>query len=119
MTKIQIKRIYDPVKPSDGFRVLVDKLWPRGISKERADLDFWAKDIAPSAELREAFHMGADSWSAFEKAYRKELKDNPAVDDFIKLVKDKGMVTLLFASKEPEHNHAIVLADVLRSELRQ
>ena len=117
MPIIQIKRVYEPIEPGDGFRVLVDRLWPRGVSKEEAKLDLWAKDIAPSTELRGAFHEGEDSWGEFERAYRKELGHNATLGGFVDSVKDKSTVTLLFASRELEHNHAAVLASVLRSML--
>lgn len=117
MANIQIKRIYETADPDDGFRVLIDKLWPRGISKEKAKLDLWAKDITPSTELREDFHKGKDPWAEFEKLYKAELLNNPALDDFISIIKDKKMVTLLYGSKDPVHNHAVVLLGVLKNKM--
>ena len=117
MSDIRIKRVYELAGPEDGFRVLVDRLWPRGVSKEKAKLDLWAKDIAPTPKLREDFHKGKDSWEKFKKIYQKELHNNPALDSFIDTIKDKRIITLLFGSKDIKHNHAIVLLDVLKSRM--
>jgi len=118
MPTIQLKRIYEPAEPSDGFRVLVDRLWPRGVSKEEAKIDLWAKDITPTTELREDFHSGHEDWPAFEHDYRAELAQNPAFNDFIDQIKDKKTVTLLFAAKDVEHTHAKVLLAALEAKLR-
>ena len=117
MVNIQMKRIYEPAEESDGFRVLVDKLWPRGVSKEEAHIDLWAKDITPSTELRQDFHEGKDSWPEFEKLYHSELMHNPALDDFVGEIKDKHTVTLLFASHDTDHTHVKVLIDALKHKL--
>jgi len=116
MPDIRMKRIYEPAEPTDGFRVLVDRLWPRGVKKESAGLDLWAKEIAPSHELRKAFHSGYDSWQEFAVKYRAELSDNPALRNFIDTIRDKQAVTLLFAGKDTEHTHVKVIADMLKQK---
>ena len=109
---IAIKRVYDPPEPSDGFRVLVDRLWPRGLTKEKAALDLWAKDIAPSTELREEFNHRPEKFAEFKKHYRLELSKNPALVAFRKELK-QPKVTLLFGARDPKINHAAVLAEYL------
>ena len=111
---IAIKRVYDPPELSDGFRVLVDRLWPRGLTKEKAALDLWAKDIAPSTELREEFNHKPEKFAEFKKHYRLELSKNPALAAFRKELK-RPKVTLLFGARDPKINHAVVLAEYLRS----
>lgn len=109
-----IKRIYDGYEASDGYRVLVDRLWPRGISKENAHLDDWAKDITPSTEIRKEFNHEDDKWEKFKADYLSELKSNKeAVDTFVNSIKGKKKVTLLYGTKNPLHNHAVVLRDYL------
>ncbi len=117
MANIQLKRIYESADANDGFRILVDRLWPRGVSKAEAKIDLWLKEIAPTTELRQDFHDGEDTWPEFERAYRKELHDNSAMKDLLEIVKNKETVTLLFGSKDVEHNQAVVLADELRKAL--
>jgi len=109
----QLKRVYDEAEPSDGFRVLVDRLWPRGVTKERAALDLWAKDAAPSAALREAFHHGGLSWDEFAAAYRAELATNPALGDLRAVLTQHPVSTLVYGAKDAEHNHALLLRDAL------
>ena len=109
---IAIKRIYDPVTEADGKRVLVDRLWPRGISKERAHLDLWLKEIAPSTELRKEFCHKAEYWLAFQHGYHQELKDNPHIGELREIAKH-GQLTLIYAAKDPELNHALVLENYL------
>lgn len=113
MSEFVIKRIYEPAEESDGFRVLVDRLWPRGMSKERADLDLWDKDIAPSTEIRKEFGHRADEFDWFKGAYLAELSKNPAVGVFFETVADKPKVTLLYAAHDPKINHAVILRDFL------
>ena len=113
MGKIQIKRIYEPAETSDGFRVLVDRLWPRGISKERAALDLWMKDIAPSAELRLWFGHDPKRWTEFQKRYRAELKEHQSDLAELRAKIRKGTVTLLFGARDVEHNEAVVLEKIL------
>ncbi len=117
---IKVKRIYDEPAVADGFRVLVDRLWPRGITKEDAEIDLWAKDIAPSNALRKAFHADREQWGAFKKAYKAELRENKeAVEAVVKAIKAsrKRTVTLLTAAKE-ERNHVKVLGEVLGGRVK-
>ncbi len=110
---ITIKRIYDPKAPGDGYRVLVDRLWPRGISKEKASWDEWLKNIAPSTALRQWFAHYPVKWDAFRKKYDEELDENgEAVSHLLRLAR-KGKVTLLYSAKNTEHNEAAALRDYL------
>ena len=109
---IAIKRVYDPPQASDGFRVLVDRLWPRGLTKEKAALDLWAKDIAPSTELREEFNHKPEKFAEFKKRYRLELSKNPALAAFRQELK-RPKVTLLFGVRDAKVNHAVVLTEYL------
>jgi uncharacterized protein YeaO (DUF488 family) len=109
----QVKRIYDDPSPGDGYRALVDRLWPRGVSKERAELDEWAKDLAPSTELRTWFGHESSHFEQFAQRYRDELDANPVVERFVALGGDNDTVTLLFAAHDPQVNHAVVLRDYL------
>lgn len=119
MTEIKTKRAYDPAEPSDGFRVLVDRLWPRGVSKEELKNDLWAKEISPSNELRHWFHENPDgNWTAFEKRYRDELEKSPGMDDFINQLKGHKTVTLLYSSKNTTENNALVLKDYIEERLK-
>jgi len=111
--KIHTKRVYDAISTQDGYRILVDRLWPRGMKKEEADIDLWMKEIAPSTELRKWFHAGKGSFSEFKKKYLAELKENPALKDLKTLLKEHKQVTLLYAAKNEEQNHAHILADLL------
>lgn len=110
---IQIKRIYEEPAGSDGTRVLVDRLWPRGVSKERAALDLWLKDIAPSPELRMWFDHKPERFAEFSARYQDELSRNPAMTTLKELIEKATNVTLLYAAKDPEVNHAIVLLNYL------
>ena len=109
----QIKRVYDDANRADGARVLVDRLWPRGIKKEALDLELWCKDIAPSSDLRKWFDHRADRFSEFTKRYTAELDDNSAVGDLLDLESEKKTVTLLYGAKDHELNQAVVLKDYL------
>ena len=110
---ILIKRIYEPASKTDGARILVDRLWPRGVSKVEAELDAWLKDIAPSTELREWFHHEADLWSEFRKRYFAELDKNlDAVAELREWAK-KGRVSLLYAAHDEAHNNAVALREYL------
>lgn len=109
---VKIKRIYEEPDPADGKRVLVDRLWPRGISKERALVDWWLKEIAPSDELRRWFGHDPDRWEVFRLRYRSELEANRAVVEELRSLAAKGPVTLLFAAKDEERNNAVVLRDL-------
>lgn len=112
--RILLKRVYEPADEGDGFRVLVDRLWPRGESKERAAVDLWLKDAAPSTELRKWFNHEVEKWDEFRRRYVEELKANPgAVEEFRKAVKGKRTVTLLYGAKDEAHNQAVVLKEFL------
>jgi uncharacterized protein YeaO (DUF488 family) len=112
-----IKRIYDPPEASDGFRMLVDRLWPRGVSKERAELDAWNRDIAPSPELRTEWHHDPTRFDEFAARYRAELDANPAAEALLALGgehhREHGRVTLLFGARDEHVNHAAVLLEWL------
>lgn len=111
---IRLKRIYEKVTRIDGFRILVDRLWPRGVSKEKAALDLWLKDIAPSDVLRKWFGHDPDKWRGFQKKYRSEIIANKVVFDKLKgIVKKRKNVTLLYAARDEKHNGAIVIRDSL------
>jgi uncharacterized protein YeaO (DUF488 family) len=111
------KRIYAPPSHEDGFRVLVDRLWPRGVKRETAKIDLWAKDIAPSDALRREFHGHPPRWDKFVAAYRKELACEPAASAARDLLAHRkiGTVTLLYAARDEEHNNAVALKAWLES----
>lgn len=108
----RLKRVYDAPADDDGLRVLVDRLWPRGLSKDKAKVDLWLKDVAPSDALRREFHARPERWEAFRGAYRDELEGNPALDELRELAA-KQQVTLLFGARDEDHNNAVVLKDLL------
>jgi uncharacterized protein YeaO (DUF488 family) len=111
---VKLKRVYEKPQKQDGFRVLVDRLWPRGLSKDEAKVDVWLKDISPSEGLRKRFGHDPKKWEYFRTQYRQELKKNPKeLTELRNLVESKGTVTLLFAAKDEEHSNAAVLQDVL------
>lgn len=112
---IQIKRVYEKKAKGDGFRVLVDRLWPRGLTKEKAHVDLWMKEVGPSDELRKWFHHEEGSWSEFEKKYKGELtKKKELLAELGKLQREHGTVTLLYGSKDEKQNQAVVLAAMLK-----
>lgn len=114
---IKIKRVYEKQAKDDGWRVLVDRLWPRGVKKEAAHLDAWVKDVAPSDVLRKWFGHEPKKWSEFQKKYRSELKKKKElVAELKKMEKEHKTLTLLFGAKDQEHNQAIVLADALKGK---
>ncbi len=108
---LQIKRVYEKPDPKDGYRILVDRLWPRGLTKKKAAIDLWLKNIAPSTELRKWFSHDPEKWQEFQKKYLKELKANKEEVDTVKENLKKGPVTFLYAAKDEAHNEAIVLKD--------
>jgi uncharacterized protein YeaO (DUF488 family) len=113
--RLQVKRIYEPPAADDGFRVLVDRLWPRGVAKAKAHIDLWLKDVAPSDELRHRFHDHPAKWKEFVAAYSKELRKEPARSAAASLLeKVRGQaVTLLYAARDEEHNNAVALKSLL------
>lgn len=114
MTQIKLKRIYEDPESSDGYRVFVDRLWPRGMKKEAVHYDLWAKDVTPSPEIREWFHQALDErWNEFAALYQKELSGSDAVKQFVEEIKKYPVVTLLYAAKSPDHNHALILKKYL------
>ncbi len=113
---ISLKRAYDLPSASDGVRVLVDRLWPRGLKKEAAAIDYWLRELAPSNELRQWFHQRPSQWLLFRKRYLEELGKGEAaaaLDLLYSLASNRKKVTLVFASKDPEHNNAVVLKQLL------
>ena len=114
MTNIRIKRVYEEPNREDGKRILVDRLWPRGLSKEKAKVDLWLKDVAPSTELRKWFAHDAAKWAEFQTRYREELKGNK---EQLALLKQeaRGTVTLLYGARDQQHNEAVVLQRLLKS----
>ncbi|MDC7123314.1 DUF488 domain-containing protein [Cellulomonas fimi] len=110
---VRVRRVYDEPSDDDGLRVLVDRLWPRGLTKERAAVDVWLKDVAPSTELRRWFHHEEPLFDEFARRYRAEVTDGPALDRLRGLVATHDVVTLLYGAKDPDHNQATVLRDLL------
>lgn len=120
MGTVLIKRVYAPPSDDDGYRVLVDRLWPRGVSKEHLHADEWIKYITPSPEIRKAFGHHEENFDTFKAAYLAELNANPQKDEFIQLAKDhlsEGNFTLLYAAASETINHAIILKDWLSSQV--
>ena len=118
MPQIKIKRVYDDPEKSDGYRILVDRLWPSGIKKECLQYDEWAKEITPSPRLRSWFHNDISGhWEEFTSMYREELSHSEAVKTFLSRIKSFPTVTLLYASKESTHNHARILQEYLEKKL--
>ena len=114
---VRIKRVYEESNKEDGYRVLVDRLWPRGMKKEEAKVDLWMKDIAPSDALRKSFHHDVMKWPAFLKKYQAELKKKKqGLAELKKLEKEHGTLTLLFGARDPDHNQARVIAEALEKE---
>ena len=109
--RVMIKRVYEPAAKDDGQRVLVDRLWPRGISREKAHIDLWLKDVSPSDALRKEFHGHPDKWDEFVAAYALELAQEPAAGaaNELRSLTRKGRVTLLYAAKDEKHNNAVAL----------
>jgi len=116
---VSIKRVYEPADRSDGARVLVDRLWPRGLTKEKAAIDEWLRDLAPSNELRRWYHARPSEWEAFRKKYLKELsqpQQQEALHHLYDLAHQKERLTLLFASKNESLNNAVVLKELLEGK---
>ncbi len=106
---IRVKRVYEAPAAADGKRVLIDRLWPRGLTKEKAEVDHWAKELAPSTELRRWFHSDEGDWREFKKRYRRELDANATAASELKAMIGSRPATLLFGSRDLEHNHAHLL----------
>jgi len=117
--RIRIKRIYDASDGSDGSRILIDRLWPRGMSKEHAQLDGWEKGVAPSDDLRKWFQHKTERWAEFQKRYRAELKEKDSELDALAAIARSGILTLLYGAADEEHNNAVVLREVLLEREKQ
>jgi uncharacterized protein YeaO (DUF488 family) len=114
---IKIKRIYDLPLKDDGYRALVDRLWPRGLKKENVAIDIWLKEIAPSTALRMWFNHDPEKWQVFKSRYFEELATNDSVQDLLKACENNSVITLLFAAREQNYNHAVVLKSFLEGEI--
>ena len=110
---VQIKRVYDPFAPADGFRVLVDRVWPRGVKKETAHADVWLKDVAPSPALRKWFNHEPEKWPEFIRKYTAELKRSDALEQLLDIIGKHKNVTLLYSARDENHNQAVVLQKVI------
>jgi uncharacterized protein YeaO (DUF488 family) len=118
MGKILVKRVYEPAAKSDGFRVLVDRLWPRGLSKSDAKLDLWLPDLGPSTTLRRWFNHDTERWAEFQRRYHAELKEKTTLLASITKQTKTGPVTLLYSAKDEQHNQAVALRSFLLSRKR-
>jgi uncharacterized protein YeaO (DUF488 family) len=114
---VRVKRVYEPAERSDGYRILIDRLWPRGVSRDRAKLDAWEKDLAPSAALRTWFGHQPDLFDEFRRRYVAELRGHRSLLSELRQRARRGTLTLLYAARDPEHNDAVVLAEVIRHGL--
>ncbi len=111
---MRLKRVYEEAEKSDGFRILVDRLWPRGISKEKAHIDMWLRDIAPSHELRHWFGHDPAKWKEFQERYKAELESKQEeIVEFQKIIEEEQVVTLLFSASDEKHNNAVALTKIL------
>lgn len=117
MSGVRIRRVYDPPEPEDGFRILIDRVWPRGVSKEEARVDEWRRDLAPSTELRRWFGHDPARFDEFRRRYRAELEQAAdALDELVERARD-GVVTLVYGARDTEHNNAVVLRELLEERL--
>jgi len=111
---IKLKRVYEEPSPQDGFRILVDRLWPRGLTKEKVKIDLWMKEVSPSNELRKWYHADLEKWNEFKKKYRKELNENKeALEELKKIIKKNKIVTFVYSSKEEKNNNAAALKEFI------
>lgn len=118
MTEIALKRAYEAASPDDGYRVLVDRLWPRGMSHATLHYDLWEKELAPSTDLREWYHIDPEHrWNGFVDRYAAELRSNPDFPAFVRQMSEHRKVTLLYGSHDTEHNNAVVLRDEVAARL--
>lgn len=113
MTEVSIKRVYEAAAASDGYRVLVDRLWPRGVSKQKASIDLWLKEVGPSDELRQWFNHDPAKFAEFTSRYETELAKNPALAELKSVISDHKTVTLVYSAKDEAHNQAVVLRQYL------
>ncbi|SEA44486.1 Uncharacterized conserved protein YeaO, DUF488 family [Arachidicoccus rhizosphaerae] len=117
---INLKRAFQPASADDGWRILVDRLWPRGINKDRAAIKLWYKVIAPSIELRKSFGHEVEKWPDFRQKYKQELRANKvALEELLNVVRQHPVITLVYAAKDEEHNNAVVLKEVLTNLLKK
>jgi len=116
---LKLKRVYESLEISDGVRFLVERLWPRGMKKEKLNMQAWLKDVAPSDGLRRWFEHDPLKWSEFQKRYRVELNENPNTWEPILQAMERGDVTLLYSARDTEHNNALVLKSFLEEHLRK
>lgn len=116
---IHLKRAYEPSAPEDGFRILVDRLWPRGVARDAARVDLWLKEIAPSTELRKWFAHDPEKWAEFRKRYAEELDSNPAEVERLAEFVRRGTVTLVYGAKDEQHNQAVALKEYLEASARR
>jgi uncharacterized protein YeaO (DUF488 family) len=114
-TAIKVRRVYEPAQPSDGTRVLVDRLWPRGLTKEAAAVDHWMKDLAPSTALRKWFGHDPARWDEFRRRYAAELREREAPLEALRELARRGPVTLVFGARDERHNDAVALREILAS----
>ena len=117
MTRIQIKRIYDSPEAKDGYRILIDGLWPRGMKKENAPIDCWMKSVAPSPSLRKWFSHDQGKWEQFSKKYRSELKQPGICDELKACIQKYKNITFLYAARDEQHNNALVLQEFVQENL--
>lgn len=113
---VRIKRVYEPAEPADGFRILIDRLWPRGLTKEKAHVDKWLKDVAPSTALRKWFNHEPEKWKSFCAKYHAELRGSAAFAELLGDIRAHNTVTLLFGARDKQHNDAVALATFVREQ---
>ena len=116
---LQLKRAYEPASPADGYRVLVDRLWPRGVSKDEAAIDEWMKELAPSTELRQWFAHDPVKWPEFRRRFKEELRERDDTLRRLTSLAARGRVTLVFGARDAVHNDAVVVASVVRARMRR
>lgn len=116
---IKLKRVYEEPSPDDGYRILTERLWPRGVSKERAKLDQWMKGVSSSPDLRKWFSHDHDKWDEFKDRYRKELFGSEAIQELIDIIQTQDTVTFVFASRDEDHNSTVVLKDFIEQLLSE
>lgn len=115
---IKLKRVYEPISVTDGERILVDRLWPRGIRHSTSNIDIWIKNVAPSNELRKWYSHDPKKWMRFKKRYKKELDGNTALNKLIRIVQSADPVTFLYAARDQRHNNAVVLLEVVKRMMK-